>query len=84
MTVDLEVRAEIKNQEFESAIALHLEDIEAFSVGSNPECEGCDEHSDEGHFSWQHCDSCGSRLGGDRYPAHGIVQLRLRGKSRKN
>jgi hypothetical protein len=27
---------------------------------------------DEGSFSWQECDSCGSRLGGDRFKAHAI------------
>lgn len=25
---------------------------------------------DEGGFSWQHCDTCGSGLGGMRYAAH--------------
>lgn len=29
---------------------------------------------EEGGFSWSACDSCGSRLGGQRYPAHGIIQ----------
>jgi hypothetical protein len=27
---------------------------------------------DEGSFSWSECDSCGSTLGGSRYPAHAI------------
>ena len=27
----------------------------------------------EGGFSWSACDSCGSSLGGDRYPLHGII-----------
>ena len=27
---------------------------------------------DEGGFSWSSCDSCGSRLGGNRYNAHAI------------
>lgn len=31
------------------------------------------EGADEGHFSWSPCDSCGSRLGGNRYPAHGYI-----------
>jgi hypothetical protein len=30
--------------------------------------------ADEGHFSWQPCDFCGSRLGGDRYAAHAIFK----------
>lgn len=25
------------------------------------------------HFSWSSCESCGSALGGDRYPAHGMM-----------
>jgi len=29
---------------------------------------------DEGHFSWGRCECCGSRLGGNRYAAHGIDQ----------
>ena len=28
---------------------------------------------DEGSFSWQSCDSCGSSLGGNRYDAHGFI-----------
>ncbi|MCG3778264.1 MAG: hypothetical protein JW388_0977 [Nitrospira sp.] len=27
----------------------------------------------EGDFSWSSCDSCGSGLGGNRYPAHGVI-----------
>ena len=27
---------------------------------------------DEGSYSWQDCDLCGSGLGGDRYDAHGL------------
>jgi len=27
----------------------------------------------ESHFSWSPCDSCGSSLGGDRHPAHGVI-----------
>jgi len=30
------------------------------------------EIADEGSFSWQSCDSCGSSLGGDRYAAHAV------------
>ena len=29
---------------------------------------------DEGGFSWQDCDVCGSRLGGDRYVMHGYYK----------
>lgn len=28
--------------------------------------------SDEGGFSWQQCDTCGCRYGGNRYDAHGF------------
>ena len=38
------------------------------------ECESDGEEYNEGSFSWSDCDSCGSTLGGDRHPAHGIVQ----------
>lgn len=31
------------------------------------------ESVDEGSFSWSSCDSCGSALGGNRYPAHGVL-----------
>ena len=27
---------------------------------------------DEGHFSWEPCELCGSHLGGDRYAAHAV------------
>ena len=53
--------------------------------GAAPGCTEClecgdpDEPGDdwydlanEPHFSRTSCDSCGSRLGGDRYPAHGV------------
>lgn len=31
-----------------------------------------EEDEDEGGFSWGPCESCGSTLGGNRYPAHAI------------
>lgn len=31
------------------------------------------EGAEEGGFSWSACDSCESHLGGNRYPAHGII-----------
>lgn len=34
--------------------------------------EGDEEHQCEPGFSWSQCDSCGSRLGGDRDKATGI------------
>lgn len=52
------------------------------SLGTSHSCNECTngdeideddcEALDEGHFSWQECDSCGSRLGGDRFNAHAI------------
>jgi len=29
--------------------------------------------TEEGSFSWSECDACGSTLGGDRHPAHGLL-----------
>jgi len=34
---------------------------------------------EEGHFSWQACDICGSHLGGDRYSAHAILKTQVNG-----
>lgn len=31
-------------------------------------------HADGEGFSWGSCDACGSRLGGDRYQAHGFTK----------
>ena len=56
------------------------------SPGNSPEMECCQaahdwadpensDHwgmADEGSFSWSECESCGSKLGGDRYDAHAI------------
>ena len=48
-------------------------------IGKVCECSQCsargDEDSgerDEGGFSWSSCDTCGSSLGGDRYPGHAL------------
>lgn len=35
--------------------------------------------ANEAHFSWSQCDSCGSRLGGDRHPAHGVISASMAG-----
>lgn len=57
------------------------DDSETFKTYCQP-CNGTgkiepSEHdrecADEGGFSWQGCDSCGSPLGGTLYPAHGII-----------
>ncbi len=34
------------------------------------------ECADEGGFSWSPCESCGSTFGGNRYPAHGVIDGR--------
>lgn len=50
---------------------------EAMEPGDTLEIREPSEHdvsnADEGGFSWSECDFCGSTLGGDRYPAHGIL-----------
>jgi hypothetical protein len=61
--------------QFERNFSHYANGIEALSVGI---CEGCEDedcHSEdyEASFSWAQCDTCGSTLGGDRYPAHGII-----------
>ncbi len=59
-----------------------LAGIHRISPGACPGCADCglDENEEvaaievagEPHFSWSSCDACGSSLGGDRHPAHGI------------
>jgi hypothetical protein len=73
--------------DYTAAVDRCLEGIEGLSAGACPNCPTCleiippddyDEGADwgetlsEGAFSWSSCDSCGSNLGGDRYPAHGF------------
>ena len=35
------------------------------------------EIADEASFSWRPCQSCGSRLGGDREPLHGVIDEKI-------
>lgn len=71
---------------FTEAVEHYCEGL-TVATGAAPGCEGCldcddpDDPSDdwhdwanEGSFSWSDCESCGSTLGGSRYPAHGIVR----------
>jgi len=70
---------------FMSAIKHNLEGIDGVNPGACPGCSDCglEDHPDmdcaeyelagESSFSCQSCDSCGSTLGGDRMPAHGIL-----------
>ena len=70
--------------EWTAEVARQLEGVFFFSVASA--CKGCDtcelpddatdedyEMAREASFSWSSCDSCGSSLGGDRHPAHGVI-----------
>lgn len=72
---------------FTDSIDHELQGLEAVSAGPCPGCSECfpdasdadeptnDEHdlASEPHFSWSTCECCGSRLGGDRHPAHGLI-----------
>lgn len=61
----------------------HAGELQALSVGTYPDsnCDkgACEFHSeeagDEGSFSWSNCDTCWSRLGGNRYAAHALIPL---------
>lgn len=66
----------------------YLEGIEAVSAGPCPGCADCGledidcadeipEGSYDSDFSWSSCESCGSHLGGDRHPAHGLLDGRI-------
>ena len=64
---------------FVKAVERNLEGVFFFSVGGCPGCSECGLEDDaedthvEASFSWSRCESCGSTLGGDRHPAHGVV-----------
>ncbi len=65
-------------------VAHYLEGLNV-STGACTGCaecglEDCDdmntpeyESAGEPNFSWSQCDGCGSTLGGDRHPAHGLT-----------
>lgn len=44
-------------------------------VDVSPDNQKKIDHAEEPHFSWHACDCCGSDLGGDRHPAHGIAKI---------
>ncbi len=49
------------------------DDCECFDVSTVDEPSEHDmDMANEGSFSWDDCDSCGSTFGGDRYAAHAI------------
>ena len=60
---------------FKKAVAHYCDGL-TVNVGClGAQCEhadGDDNHQCEASFSWSQCDSCGSTLGGDRYPATGV------------
>ena len=68
---------------FTEAVERQLGGVEHLSAGACAGCEECGldedacqaniEIASEGSFSRHRCDGCGTRLGGTRYAAHGIV-----------
>ena len=54
----------------QSAYGFTDDDEEETSAATFDEKISNGEICDEGGFSWQDCDSCGSSLGGDRFSAH--------------
>jgi len=65
---------------YQQAVEHNLRGLSFISTGACPGCDECglsDEPTEdevelagEPHFSWSACECCGSRLGGDREPAH--------------
>lgn len=71
--------------DYTDTVDRYLKGLEHVSTGPCPgcgECLECDDPEDpsdewhdlagEPHFSWHPCECCGSGLGGDRHPAHGV------------
>lgn len=68
---------------YQAAVQHGLKGLTHVSTGACPGCVDCglpDEPTDqerelaeEPNFSRLACDCCGSRLGGDRHPAHGFL-----------
>ena len=70
---------------YAKAVEHNLEGLTFVSTGACPGCEDCGledvpdmdderyEMANEASFSWSQCDSCDSMLGGDRHPAHGVM-----------
>jgi hypothetical protein len=62
-----------------------LDGVENFSTGGSDSCDTCGEDNDSGGyfiagdlpFAWSDCDSCGSTVAGNRYPAHGHINDNL-------
>ena len=58
---------------YTEAVERELRGVEAVSVGAAKDCGECFACEPEAVFSWSSCDGCGSSLGGDRYPGHGLI-----------
>jgi len=64
---------------------MNSDEFEILSPGARPGCTECGledcnpddieriQLAEEPGFSWSPCDLCGSSLGGDRHPAHGVI-----------
>lgn len=56
----------------------YINALQFFSVGATTECPKClvdsenGEPVDEGHFTWNGCECCGTHLGTTVYPAHWV------------
>ncbi len=59
---------------FARAVNHGLDGLTNVSAGAIATCDEC--LANKLHCSMLTCDACGSPLGGNRYPAHGIVQIR--------
>lgn len=72
--------------EYTERVARNLEEITGISTGGCPGCATCEavrtpemseeeflDLATEPSYSWSSCDWCHSPLGGDRHPAHGIL-----------
>jgi len=70
-------------ERFKLAVERNLNGLKFVSTGACPGCDECGlgndptmhalEAAGEPSFSWRECECCGSTLGGDRHPAHGVI-----------
>lgn len=69
---------------YKQAVEHNLKGLSFVSTGACPGCDECGlsdepteqerELAEEPSFSWSACEACGSSLGGNRHPAHGIME----------
>lgn len=68
---------------YQKTVEKEISNYNHFCTGAASSCKICNpegldgdtfnaHNEDEGSFSWQSCELCGSFLGGDRFAAHGI------------